>query len=56
MLFRDGVYNRVNREYSDIRQDFALVDVPSLGFVKNSKHSGVMVVTSKLFEDVITDL
>jgi isocitrate/isopropylmalate dehydrogenase len=32
------------------------VDILSLGFFKNSEHSDVMVVTSNLFEDVITDI
>jgi tartrate dehydrogenase/decarboxylase/D-malate dehydrogenase len=51
----DEVYDKVARNYPDIKRDFALVDALTMWFVKNPEYFDV-VVASNLFGDIITDL
>jgi tartrate dehydrogenase/decarboxylase / D-malate dehydrogenase len=55
MVFWDSVYQKVAKEYSDIKTDMALVDALTMWFVKNPEHFDV-IVASNLFGDIITDL
>ena len=55
MVFWDSVFNRVAKEYPDIKTDMALVDALTMWFVKNPDHFDV-IVASNLFGDIITDL
>ena len=55
MVMWDDVYDRVARDYPDIKRDFALVDALTMWFVKNPEYFDV-VVASNLFGDIITDL
>ena len=55
MVFWDSVYQKVAREYPDIKTDMALVDALTMWFVKNPEYFDV-IVASNLFGDIITDL
>jgi tartrate dehydrogenase/decarboxylase/D-malate dehydrogenase len=55
MVMWDEVYDKVARNYPDIKRDFALVDALTMWFVKNPEYFDV-VVASNLFGDIITDL
>jgi isocitrate/isopropylmalate dehydrogenase len=55
MVFWDSVYQRVAKEYPDIKTDMALVDALTMWFVKNPECFDV-IVASNLFGDIITDL
>ncbi|MCX5846855.1 MAG: 3-isopropylmalate dehydrogenase [Deltaproteobacteria bacterium] len=55
MVFWDSVFNKVAKEYPDIKTDMALVDALTMWFVKNPDHFDV-IVASNLFGDIITDL
>ncbi len=55
MVFWDSVYQRVAKEYPDIKTDMALVDAMTMWFVKNPECFDV-IVASNLFGDIITDL
>jgi tartrate dehydrogenase/decarboxylase/D-malate dehydrogenase len=55
MVMWDEVYDKVARNYPDIRRDFALVDALTMWFVKNPEYFDV-VVASNLFGDIVTDL
>jgi len=55
MVFWDLVYQKVAKEYPDIKTDMALVDALTMWFVKNPEYFDV-IVASNLFGDIITDL
>jgi tartrate dehydrogenase/decarboxylase/D-malate dehydrogenase len=55
MVFWDSVFDKVAKEYPDIKTDMALVDALTMWFVKNPDHFDV-IVASNLFGDIITDL
>jgi len=55
MVFWDSVYQKVAKEYPDIKTDMALVDALTMWFVKNPEYFDV-IVASNLFGDIITDL
>lgn len=55
MVFWDSVYQKVAREYPDIKTDMAMVDALTMWFVKNPGYFDV-IVASNLFGDIITDL
>ncbi len=55
MVFWDSVYQKVAKEYPDIKTDMAMVDAMTMWFVKNPGNFDV-IVASNLFGDVITDL
>ena len=55
MVFWDSVYQKVAKDYPDIKTDMALVDALTMWFVKNPEHFDV-IVASNLFGDIITDL
>jgi len=55
MVFWDSVYQKVAKEYPDIKTDMALVDALTMWFVKNPGYFDV-IVASNLFGDIITDL
>ena len=44
-----------DKEYPDIKRDYAHVDATTMWFVKNPEYFDVLV-TSNLFGDIITDL
>lgn len=55
MVFWDGIYEEVAKDYPDVETDLALVDALTMWFVKNPDYFDV-VVASNLFGDIITDL
>jgi tartrate dehydrogenase/decarboxylase/D-malate dehydrogenase len=55
MVFWDMVYNKVAKDYQNIKTDIALVDAITMWFVKNPDSFDV-IVASNLFGDIITDL
>ncbi|HVO68140.1 MAG TPA: 3-isopropylmalate dehydrogenase [Syntrophales bacterium] len=55
MVFWDSVYQKVAKDYPDIKTDMALVDALTMWFVKNPEYFDV-IVASNLFGDIITDL
>ncbi len=55
MVFWDSVYQKVSKDYSDIKTDMALVDALCMWLVKNPGYFDV-IVASNLFGDIITDL
>ncbi len=55
MVFWDSVYQKVAKEYPDIKTDMAMVDALTMWFVKNPQYFDV-IVASNLFGDIITDL
>jgi len=55
MVFWDSVYQKVAKEYPNIKTDMALVDALTMWFVKNPGYFDV-IVASNLFGDIITDL
>jgi tartrate dehydrogenase/decarboxylase/D-malate dehydrogenase len=55
MVFWDSVYQKVAKEYPDIKTDMAMVDALTMWFVKNPGYFDV-IVASNLFGDIITDL
>jgi 3-isopropylmalate dehydrogenase len=54
MVFWDSVYQKVTKEFPDIKTDMALVDATTMWFVKNPEHFDV-VVASNLFGDILSD-
>lgn len=55
MVFWDEIFAEIGKEYPDVKTQKLLVDAASMMFVKNPKRFEV-VVTSKLFGDILTDL
>ena len=55
MVFWDGVFAEVAKEYPDVKTASYLVDAAAMFFVKDPARFQV-VVTSNLFGDIITDL
>ena len=55
MVFWDSVYQKVAKEYPDLKTDIAMVDALTMWFVKNPGYFDV-IVASNLFGDIITDL
>ncbi len=55
MVFWDSVYQKVAKEYRDIKTDIAMVDALTMWLVKNPGYFDV-IVASNLFGDIITDL
>jgi len=55
MVFWDGIFSEVSKDYPDVKTYSYLVDAASMFFVKDPKRFEV-VVTSNLFGDIITDL
>ncbi|MGD0915868.1 MAG: 3-isopropylmalate dehydrogenase [Thermodesulfobacteriota bacterium] len=55
MVFWDFVYQKVAKEYPDIKTDMALVDALTMWFVKKPEYFDV-IVASNLFGDILTDL
>ena len=55
MVFWDGVFEGVGREYPDVETHSLLVDAAAMNFVMHPARFQV-VVTSNLFGDILTDL
>jgi isocitrate/isopropylmalate dehydrogenase len=55
MVFWDSVYQKVTKEFPDIKTDMALVDATTMWFVKNPEWFDV-IVTGNMFGDIISDL
>ena len=55
MVFWDLAYQKIAKEYPDIKTDTAMVDALTMWFVKNPGYFDV-IVASNLFGDIITDL
>ena len=55
MVFWDQIFAEVGKEYPDVETHSLLVDAASMFFVKNPQRF-VIVVTSNLFGDILTDL
>ena len=55
MVFWDEIFAEIGKEYPDVETHSLLVDAASMFFVKDPKRFGV-VVTSNLFDDILTDL
>ena len=55
MVFWDSLYEKVAKDYPDIKPDSAMVDALCMWFVKNPGYFDV-IVASNLFGDIITDL
>jgi tartrate dehydrogenase/decarboxylase/D-malate dehydrogenase len=55
MVFWDTVFDKIAKEYSDVKTDMALVDALTMWLIKNPGSFDV-IVASNLFGDIITDL
>jgi len=55
MVFWDSVYDKVSKNYPDIKTDKTLVDAMTMWLIKKPEYFDV-IVASNLFGDIITDL
>jgi tartrate dehydrogenase/decarboxylase/D-malate dehydrogenase len=55
MVFWDSIYEKVAKNYPDVKADSAMVDALCMWLVKNPGYFDV-IVASNLFGDIITDL